>query len=106
MWFGLASLVIGLLLLHVGTMGVSSARAAAALVLLVVFVALGAFASVQLWRLRESGRKAAIGVCLVGFAFVFAQFRSLSGPDIVRLIVTGVVMLVLLSPSAKRACVP
>ena len=103
-WFGLTSLVLAFLLLHFGTMGVNTVRGAVAVILLTVFTALGAFAAVQLWRLRESGRKAALGVCLVGLAFVFVQFNRLSTFDAVRLSITGLIMLVLLSASAKRAC--
>ncbi len=73
---------------------------------LVFLAVVGLFASVQLWRLRESGRKAAIGMCLVGLAFVFFQFTSLRAFDLVRLAVTALVMGVLVSPPAKRACVP
>jgi ABC-type antimicrobial peptide transport system permease subunit len=104
LWFGLTSLLLALLLVHFGTMEVNSVRGAVAFSLLTAFTALAGFAAVQLWRLRESGRKAAIGVCLVGLAFVFVQFNRLTTFDVVRLSITGLVMLVLFSSSAKRAC--
>jgi uncharacterized membrane protein YfcA len=105
-WFGLGGVVVALLLLHLGTIGVSSSRAAAAFVLLIAFGALGLYSAVQLWRLRESGRKAALAVCLVGLAFAFAQFNSLSWVDTGRLAALGIVMLLLLSPRARQACQP
>jgi hypothetical protein len=105
-WFGLTSLVFGFILLHVAPLGARTTRAAVALLLLVAFAVLNVFASVQLWRLRESGRKAALGACLVGAALVFVQFQSLGALEVGRLALTGLLMVVLLLPSAKRACGP
>lgn len=104
-FFGLVSFADLLLWLAWGTMGVKSLRAPLASVLSLAAGGLGAFASVQLWRLRENGRRAMIAMCLLIVAVNLVQRKSVSAALIGRLAMVAVVMCVLLSPSAKRTCV-
>jgi hypothetical protein len=77
-WLGLVSLAVLFLGLGWGTMGVRSVRAALALVLLLAAGGLGAFASAQLWRLRENRRRAMIAMCLLAVAYNLVQLKSVS----------------------------
>jgi hypothetical protein len=105
--FGVVSYAVLMLWLLWGTstMGVRSVRAPLASVLSLAAGAVGVFASAQLWRLRENGRRAMIAMCLLVVAVNLVQLRSVSARSIGRLAVVAGVMCVLLSPSARRSCV-
>jgi hypothetical protein len=103
--FGVVSCAVLVLWLLWGTMGVRSVRAPLASVLTLAAGAVGAFASAQLWRLRENGRRAMIAMCLLVVAVNLVQLRSVSAAFIGRLALVAVVTCVLLSPSARRTCV-
>jgi hypothetical protein len=105
LWLGLAALVAGLLLVHfISVMQAVGARALAPLGLVVVCMGVSMYAAIQLWRLRESGRLAAIGLSLASGAVTVWQVRTLGAGVVVRLAMVAVVMLILLSRGAKRAC--
>lgn len=73
---------------------------------------LGPFAAVQLWRLRQSGRLAAIVLTLAAMAYYVIGAVFLRGPGassgslITAIGVNLALALVLLSPAARRACSP
>ena len=99
-------MVFGLLLLHfISVMQEASARALAALSLVVACIGVSLYAAVQLWRLRESGRLAAIGLCVASGAVTVWQVKTFGLGDAFRLGMVAVAMLILLSRGAKRACV-
>jgi hypothetical protein len=76
---------------------------------LITFVA-GPVAAVQLFRVRPSGRFAAavlFGSMLVYYVvgiFVFRQPQAPAGPIITLCVFLGALIVIVLSPSAKRAC--
>ncbi len=75
-----------------------------------VLCAIGPVAAVQLWRLRESGRRAAVAFAAVGVLYYVvgsALFRtpesSLAGLAF-GILSAGVPLMILVSPRAKQAC--
>ena len=104
-WLGLATALFALLLFHFfGAMRDAGLRTLAALALVVVCTGVSAFAAVQLWRLRESGRLAAITLCVASAGVTLWQVRTFGAGDVIRLALVAVAMLVLLSRGARRAC--
>lgn len=73
-------------------------------------LAVGAFAATELWRLRESGRRASLIVTGYGVFYYIAGWLYLrqSGtethPAWFAIATNAALVLVLLSPSARRAC--
>ena len=76
----------------------------------VVTVTLGPVAAVQLWRLKESGRLAAIAVFGFGLVYYVAGYfwlrtASASGRQILAAIVAYAIPVVILAlPAARRHC--
>ncbi|HZM94381.1 MAG TPA: hypothetical protein VFB92_13205 [Vicinamibacterales bacterium] len=76
----------------------------------VMLCVVGPVGAVQLWRLRESGRYAAIVFTTIGILYYMiggAMYRSAEAPPLglaIGLFVPSVLLLILLLPAAKRAC--
>jgi uncharacterized membrane protein YhaH (DUF805 family) len=104
-WFGLLSVIAALFALKLSTIITWRPRATLFFVLLLGVVALGAYAAVQLWRLRESGRRAGIAFCLLVAAYVLAEHSRAGLGTTVRMLVTPALVLgALVLPAAARAC--
>jgi hypothetical protein len=104
-WFGLAAVVLLMLLLHIGDRTKdASAAAVGAIGLIVVLTCVSLFTAIQLWRLRDSGRLTGVAVCVAAAGLTLSQFRALSGAEVIRLAVVLFVMMILLSRAARRAC--
>jgi hypothetical protein len=107
-WTGLSALVSLILLMHLLTSArLPQARTVVLVVGLVASAGLGVVAAVQLWRLRHSGRYigAALSLFLASLSIVTVmQGVSLSSGDAVRLTLSLLTAIILLSPAAKHAC--
>jgi len=108
-WNGLSGGAIALLaiLLLVGGGVPEAARARAALGLLTLSGPIGVFSAVQLFRLRESGRRAALAFVAALALFTIAQYRSLPQPTlgiVFKLALAVGAVAVLLSGRARRVC--
>jgi hypothetical protein len=73
--------------------------------LFLVVLLVGPFGVVQLWRLRESGRRTTAFVCLFVASYYVIQFNTSATTHMWFAIVTNLVfVLSLFSPAGKRAC--
>ena len=76
----------------------------------VIVGVVGPFAAVQLWRLRESGRRAAIVCTAVGVLYYIVGSAMYRTPQASAaglafgILSAGVPLMILVSPRAKRAC--
>jgi hypothetical protein len=99
-------------LLQSGTLGAFAARGLGKLTLAgwLLLCVIGPMAAIQLWRLRESGRRAAIVFTAVGVVYYIvggAMFRAPEAPLAglaIGVLTAGVPLVILLSSPAKRAC--
>ena len=107
-WLGLLTLTMGPLILMLtirgGSLAGASSRAVLAFGCLAAIPVAAAIGAIQLWRLTDIGRKAAIGVVVL-----FVAFGALQGGTFGVRAVVGYAILVsllglLLSDSARRLC--
>ena len=69
------------------------------------FAASAVFAGIQLWRLREAGRIATIGLLIVLMLFSAVLFLSRGQPHVlIRLGIEAAMLVVLVSRGARDAC--
>jgi hypothetical protein len=108
--FGLLLLVMPLLLAMAGRMPKGSATW---LAFALSAGPVGVFSSIQLFRLRESGRRAALAFVALVVVFAIVQLRSAPRPAVarmlslgiaVRLVVAAGVTAILVSERARRLC--
>jgi hypothetical protein len=99
-------------LLQAGSLAAFASRGLGKLTLAgwLLLCAIGPIAVAQLWRLRESGRRAAIVFTAVGLVYYIvggAMFRAPGAPLAglaIGVLSAAVPLAILLTPSAKRAC--
>jgi hypothetical protein len=104
--FGFETAVFAVML-AANVMGLERALPPAKLVTLVALLGLASFATVQVWRLKHSGRYAGLGlIVLVATLMVLTRpgGQPLSLGDVMWAGYGAVIALTLAIPSAKRAC--
>jgi hypothetical protein len=107
-WHGLGVLLCGLILVLLATHAVHRVRVGPiVLVGMIGTLLLGGFASLQLWRLRQSGRYATLGLLAFWATLWLAAAtagQGATGRSLLRLGVLVLVAAIVVLPTARRAC--